>query len=91
MAQKITHPACGKSWTQHGNRTGHCAKCHETFEGAALFDRHQEHGPKGEVICRDPREMGTGSVEKGTWEPLRLVDDAWKGPEMPKGTFGERS
>jgi hypothetical protein len=81
-SRKLTrHAACGKTWHQRGNRTGHCARCHETFEGLALFDRHQVLQSDGSVKCRDPRDASV----KGY--PLRLVDGTWRGPEMPKGIF----
>ncbi|PPF56068.1 hypothetical protein C5B94_03875 [Clavibacter michiganensis] len=76
-----THAACGKSWRQRGNRTGHCAACHETFEGITAFDAHQAQQPDGSVKCRDPRDT---SVNGHT---LRLVDGTWRGPAMPKDTF----
>lgn len=78
-----THPKCGKSWRQRGNRTGHCAACHETFEGLALFDAHQLISRDGKPVCRDPRRM----TYRG--EPLRLVEGTWRGPSMPEGTFKE--
>lgn len=71
-----THGACGKTWNQRGNRTGHCAACHETFEGISLFDWHQELQADGRVKCRDPRDAKWAS--KG----LRLVDGAWRGPKV---------
>ena len=72
------HGACGKSWKQRGNRTGHCAACHETFEGLALFDFHQRRNPDGGVRCVYPGVI--------LWQkkPLRLVNGTWRGPEMPK-------
>lgn len=75
MGTKITHPTCGKSWNQHGNRTGHCSNCHETFEGLSLFDWHQTLADDGSVNCRDPRKPEFAS--KG----LRLSDGTWRGPE----------
>lgn len=51
------HGACGKSWPQYGNRTGHCGGCHETFEGLSLFDAHQRSGPDGQPVCADPAGM----------------------------------
>jgi hypothetical protein len=71
------HAACGKGWHQTGNRTGHCAKCHETFQGLTLFDWHQQIGDDGHVICRDM--TGPESAAKGN----RLVDGVWHGPAMP--------
>lgn len=58
MPELTTHGACGKSWVQSGNRTGHCpAKdCHQTFQGSRLFDWHQKLTPEGQVICRTPND-----------------------------------
>ena len=78
MSELTTHGACGKSWKQRGNRTGHCAGCHETFEGLSLFDAHQRLAADGSVICADPALM-TYRQNK-----LRLVEGTWRGPEMPK-------
>lgn len=81
MAVRVSHGACGKSWLQRGNRTGHCSKCHETFEGVALFDAHQSLDDAGRVICADPRTM---TFRK---QPLRRTGDSWSGPALPEGTF----
>jgi hypothetical protein len=81
MSTLTTHGACGKTWKQRGNRTGHCAKCHETFEGITLFDWHQLLDDKGGVICR------TQSDAKWISKGLRLVDGTWRGPALPEGTF----
>lgn len=78
MAELTTHGACGKSWRQRGNTTGHCARCHETFEGLGLFDWHQVVQGDGTVKCRDLRSGA--AIRRG----LRLVDGTWRGPEMPK-------
>lgn len=34
---------CRKTWIQHGNSSGHCAQCHETFHGIGAFDSHFNH------------------------------------------------
>lgn len=81
MSAILSHPACGRSWTQHGNRTGHCSGCHETFEGLSLFDAHQRIEADGSVICLSPASM----MYHG--EPPRLVDGTWRGPAMPTDTF----
>jgi hypothetical protein len=75
------HTACGKRWKQRGNRTGHCAKCHETFEGISTFDQHQRMNDDGSVTCLDPAKV---MLRK---QPLRLVDGTWRGPALPEGTF----
>lgn len=56
MVELTTH-GCGKSWRQRGDRTGHCGRCHLTFEGTALFDAHFERMPDGRVTCKNPAEM----------------------------------
>jgi len=84
MATLVSHPACGKTWKQRGNRTGHCSKCHETFEGLSLFDSHQRIGDNGSVTCRDPHDPNY----KYGGQNLRLVDGTWRGPAMPKGLYG---
>ena len=81
--QLTTHGACGKSWKQRGNRTGHCAGCHETFEGIALFDAHQRVSADGKLVCLAPDRM----IFRG--KKLRLVDGTWRGPAMPRGVFSE--
>lgn len=79
------HGACGKTWRQKGNRTGHCAACHETFEGLALFTAHQRVSADGSVVCLKAASM--------TWrgERLRLVEGTWRGPEMKRDVFAEAS
>ena len=89
MSAPMTHGACGKSWQQRGNRTGHCAACHETFEGLFLFDAHQRLLPDGQVLCLDPAVMLTGPKEDK--KPLRLINGSWRGPAMPTGVFGGTS
>lgn len=57
MAALTSHGACGKSWPQRGNRTGHCSACHETFEGLTLFDAHRVVGADGKRVCLDPSAL----------------------------------
>lgn len=76
-----SHGACGKTWRQRGNRTGHCAKCHETFEGLSLFTWHQTLTAEGRVTCRKPSDAKW--IDKG----LRLVNGSWRGEAMPEGVF----
>lgn len=83
-ASNIASHACGKTWKQRGNRTGHCGACHETFEGLSLFDAHQSLNPDGRVICADPATMLHRK------QALRLVDGTWRGPSMPEGVFGDK-
>lgn len=50
---RVSHGACGKTWDQKGNRSGHCGgTCHETFYGVTVFDKHRKDG-----VCLDPREL----------------------------------
>lgn len=71
------HTKCGKKWVSRGNRTGHCARCHHTFEGVTLFDKHQLVLPDGLVECRDPAtiEFPKGyplkQDEFGTWSSTK--------------------
>lgn len=85
MTPLTVHAACGKSWKQRGNRTGHCSGCHETFEGVSLFDLHRRGG-----VCADPREM----VVEG--KPLTLNtthgDGSWSADaSRMKAGFGDRN
>lgn len=59
---EVKHGACGKSWKQRGNRSGHCSGCHVTFYGITAFDQHHTRGDGGGPICVDP---ATG--ERGPW------------------------
>lgn len=72
---------CGKWWLQRGNRTGHCMKCHETFEGLTLFDAHQRVLASGHVDC-----LRASTI---TWrgERLRSVEGTWRGPQMDTTAF----
>lgn len=74
-----SHGACGKKWWQRGNSTGHCSKCHLTFEGLGLFDWHQLLDKSGNVICRDP------ASEEFASKKLRLVNGTWRGPAIEEG------
>lgn len=62
------HGACGRTWKQRGNRTGHCARCHETFEGLGLFDYHMAVG-----VCSQPSEL-----EYPTGYALQLINGSWR-------------
>jgi hypothetical protein len=71
------HTKCGKKWHSSGNRTGHCALCHQTWEGVTLFDKHQRVSADGLVICLDPAtiEFPKGyplkQDEWGTWSSTK--------------------
>lgn len=56
-----THGACGKSWTQRGERTSHCGGCHETFGALSIFDKHRRDGR-----CLPPAE-GLVQDDEGVW------------------------
>ena len=92
MTALTTHAACGKSWKQRGNRTGHCSGCHKTFEGLSLFDAHRRGG-----VCADPREMKVGGLPlrfDGThgdgswWADTSRLKAAYDGTESAEGTPG---
>ena len=86
----LQYPICGKCgtvWRQHGNRTGHCAKCHETFEGSSLFDRHQRLDASGAVTCLDPATIELGSAKDHL---EKTADGAWQGPRMPDDVIQAR-
>lgn len=74
--REYVHPKCGQTIRQRGNKTGHCPKCCQTFEGQSLFDAHQRSARDGSIICLDPAHM------KFRGERVRLVDGSWRGPEF---------
>lgn len=69
-----SHGACGKTWKQRGNITGHCSGCHETFEGEHLFDAHRHYLDEAQTErgCKDPATMIYRKY------PLKLVNGSWK-------------
>ena len=80
----LTTHGCGKSWRQRGNRTGHCARCHNTFEGEKLLDAHFIRTDAG-LECRDPASMVfnkrplvfDGTYGDGSWSRTDLTDTAF--------------
>ena len=64
---KTSHGRCGRSWTQHGNRTSHCAACHETYANLSLFDAHRPGAWTGRV-CSVP--SGLVQDAEGVWWTL---------------------
>lgn len=74
------HGACGKTWKQRGNRTGHCSGCHQTFEGLTLFDAHRVTNDDGTRSCLNPAEMTyygqTPTLENSTWRGPKMSDEA---------------
>jgi hypothetical protein len=83
----LKYPVCnfGHVWKQRGNVTGHCSKCHNTFEGLTLFDAHQRILEDGSVMCLKPEFM----TYKG--QSLREVDGAWRGPGMDEEALARRT
>ena len=86
----LTTHGCGKSWRQRGNRTGHCARCHNTFEGVALFDAHFVRTDEG-LESRDPASMlfnkkplvFDGTYGDGAWSRTDITDTAFGASEKP--------
>lgn len=70
------HGACGKTWIQRGNRSGHCSGCHATFEGIAAFDAHRRTDDDGQRVCVDPATV------KVAGHLLELIGGTWRGPRM---------
>ena len=65
-----THGACGRIWTQRGNRTSHCADCHQTFSTLTSFDDHRS-GDWSARACATPIELyerdGLTRDPEGVW------------------------
>lgn len=73
------HGACGRTWTQRGNRTSHCDGCHATFATLDLFDRHRT-GPWEARRCLDPATENLGTMKR----PVAVAQDdegVWSTPE----------
>lgn len=63
------------TWTAPG--AAHCAGCHRTWSGVALFDRHRTgYGEHGQ--CQDPAAM----LDKSGAPLCEFRDGMWRGPEM---------
>jgi hypothetical protein len=47
----------------------HCARCHETFAGLGLFDKHQDvdYTRFPRVICKDPVRLGMVRAHTMAW------------------------
>lgn len=54
-----THGACGKTWDQRGNKSGHCSGCHDTYYGITAFDAHQRL-ENDRIICSRPDTTSKG-------------------------------
>lgn len=50
---KIGRCACGASWHQRGNQSGHATCCHLTFSSEAAFGRHRRV-----TTCVHPSTVG---------------------------------
>lgn len=75
MKTLITCRGCDTTWTD--SRFAHCAKCHHTFGGVGLFDRHrQAYGEHGK--CVNPTTVLTGQGER----TMFCRDGIWRGPEL---------
>jgi hypothetical protein len=95
MTLLTSHAACGKSWKQRGNRTGHCSACHHTFEGITLFDMHRRGG-----VCADPAVMTVGGLPlvfdgthgDGAWSAdPSILNAAFRGRETVEDTRSTRN
>lgn len=64
---EYTCGGCATVWS--GVSRCHCSRCHRTFSGAHLFDRHQVRG-----ACVDP------AVLPGP--PVELRDGIWRSAEV---------
>ncbi|MGH3673766.1 MAG: hypothetical protein ACRDSH_24565 [Pseudonocardiaceae bacterium] len=69
---------CEARWT--GSQAAHCAACHRTFSGPALFDAHRvltgTHG-----ACRDPGSL-TAGPRPDTGEHIAVFREGmWRSPE----------
>lgn len=73
---RIGCAGCADTWTALG--AAHCAACHNTFSGVALFDLHRsQYGERG--ACQDPNEV---RHKKTGYQLMFFRDGMWRGPEM---------
>ena len=70
MATRVTHGACGKSWNQAGNKSGHCSNCHETYYGTTAFDAHQKL-VADQIVCERRGEWWQD--DDGQWHKGRRL------------------
>ena len=59
---KITHGACGKTWT--GVTRSHCPACHETFNSEYAAEKHRAGKPGIDRRCLPPAEAGLIASEQ---------------------------
>ena len=74
---------CDNRWP--GVSRCHCAQCHQTFAGAALFDRHRRD-VKGVGTCFDPETLFTETKPPKPYVRSRemyLTNGIWQSVETP--------
>lgn len=78
MVDRLTkHGWCGKTWTQRGNSTSHCAECHQTFSTLSLFDKHRKDGACHRLTGNQKQdEEGVWWTPQGLANLRRLQDKA---------------
>lgn len=89
MKNLTYHGACGKSWLQVGNQTGHCGGCHLTFSGLGAFERHQRM-IDGRSVCLSPlalRPPLMARPDRRTQEPI--WGENGSPPDLARGGSGE--
>lgn len=82
----VLHLKCGKRYP-NGDRTGHCAKCCESFFGSGAFDRHFYYDDAGEFTCRDMGTLGAPwrLDTEGRWRHGEEMDAEAKARLRPDG------
>lgn len=81
---KITHGACGKTWT--GANRSHCPACCETFNSETAADKHRKGTFGIDRHCVPPAEVGLIAVEHPwglCWQTPRS-DDRWPARGEPE-------
>jgi hypothetical protein len=82
---RYTCSGCTNTWP--GVSRCHCAGCHETFSGLALFDRHRRD-IKGVGTCLDPASIMVESKDGSVERVMYLTGDLWYGVETPAARGG---
>jgi hypothetical protein len=82
-AASLDRPSCtdgeansGTLRLRPGSRQCRCGKCGRFFWSVAAFDRHQRLDRDGNVVCRDPCEIGMVQNERGFWMTMRRPLDS---------------
>lgn len=79
---------CGKTWIQHGNASGHCARCRETFYGIDSFDFHLQGPRRGTPITHVNPADNPPSPDRQGW--LADGEGQWHWcKKTTAGTFNE--